>query len=45
MWDLPKPGVQPVALALPGGFLNIRLPWKPEGGVLKQIVLEPFVVV
>ena len=28
MWDLPRPGMQPVFPALAGGFSSIRLPGK-----------------
>ena len=35
MWHLPGPGVEPVSLALAGGFLTTRLPGKPHQ-VLKE---------
>ena len=34
MWDLPKPGIKPVSLALQGIFLTTRSPGKPECGLL-----------
>ena len=30
MWDLPRPGIEPMAPALAGRFLTIRPPRKPE---------------
>ena len=29
LWDLPGPGLEPVSLALAGGFLAMALPGKP----------------
>ena len=30
MWDLPRPGLEPVSPALAGGFLTTAPPEKPE---------------
>ena len=30
MWDLPRPGLEPVSPALAGGFLTTVLPGKPD---------------
>ena len=35
MWDLPRPGPEPVFPALAGGFLTTVPPWKPEILLLK----------
>ena len=29
MWDLPRPGIKPISLALAGGFFTSELPGKP----------------
>ena len=34
MWDIPEPGIEPVFLALAGGFLTTGLPGKPQTQVL-----------
>ena len=31
MWDLPRPGLEPVSPALAGGFLTTAPPGKPQG--------------
>ena len=30
IWDFPKPGIEPVALALAGGFFTTEPPGKPH---------------
>ena len=47
MWDLPGPGLEPVSLALAGGFLTTVPPGKPYGGFFKTIILKcyAFIVV
>ena len=35
MWDLPGPGIEPVILALQGGFLTTGPPGKPSSPLLK----------
>ena len=35
MWDLPRPGIEPVSPALAGGFLTIAPPGKPTCVLLK----------
>jgi len=39
MWDLPRPGIEPVSLALQDGFLMTGLPGKPSSGVLTKLLL------
>ena len=40
MWDLPRPGLEPVSPALAGRFLTTAPPGKPENSLfLKQIVM------
>ena len=34
MWDLPRPGLEPVSPALAGGFLNTAPPGKSPGTLL-----------
>ena len=34
MWDLPRPGVEPMSSTLGGGFLTTEPPGKPRGGIL-----------
>ena len=34
MWDLPRPGLEPVSPALAGGFLTTAPPGKPSGLIL-----------
>ena len=34
MWDLPRPGVEPMSPTLVGGFFTTEPPGKPPGGVL-----------
>ena len=34
MWDLLEPGLEPVSLALAGGFLTIAPPGKPMGTII-----------
>ena len=36
MWDLPGPGLEPVSLALEGGFLTTAPPGKPPGGLEQE---------
>ena len=49
MWDLPRPGLEPVSPALAGGFLTTAPPGKPLGLLLKcscqftYLVFEPVV--
>ena len=38
MWDLPRPGLEPVSPALAGGFLTIAPPGKPELRDLESIL-------
>ena len=33
MWNLPRPGPEPVSLAVTGGFLTAEPPRKPNDGV------------
>ena len=46
MWDLPRPGTEPMSSALQGGFLTTRPPKKPlklfliEAAVLPAFPLE-----
>ena len=37
MWDLPRPGLEPVSPALAGGFLAIAPPEKSQEEVLEQL--------
>ena len=34
MWDLPRPGVEPMSPALAGGFFTTGPPGKSEAGIL-----------
>ena len=36
MWDLPRPGLEPVSPALAGGFLTTAPPGKPGGIIFKS---------
>ena len=40
MWDLPRPGHEPVSLALAGGFLTTAPPGKPHSTVLIEHFLQ-----
>ena len=40
MWDLPRPGLEPVSPALADGFLTTAPPGKPNGFILKRFMLE-----
>ena len=39
MWDLPGPGLEPVSLALAGGFLTTVLPGKPNPFIFAVIIV------
>ena len=39
MWDLPRPGLEPVSPALPGGFSTTAPPGKPRKLVLKHLLI------
>ena len=36
MWDLPRPGLEPVSPALAGRFLTTAPPGKPHGNILSR---------
>ena len=36
MWDLPRPGLEPVSLASAGGFSTTAPPGKPSNFILKE---------
>ena len=36
MWDLPRPGLEPVSPALAGGFLTTAPPGKPYFGIFEM---------
>ena len=36
MWNLPRPGLEPVSPALAGGFLTTAPPGKPDNTLLMQ---------
>jgi len=36
MWDLPEPGMEPMVLALAGGFLTTGPPGKPFTEFLRE---------
>ena len=36
MWDLPRPGLEPVSPALVGGFLTTAPPGKPRGAFINR---------
>ena len=36
MWALPETGIEPVFLALQGGFLTTELPGKPHSSILAR---------
>ena len=36
MWDLPRPGLEPMSPALAGGFLTTAPPGKSSGSLLKE---------
>ena len=38
MWDLPEPGIEPMSLALQGGFLTTGSPGKPWAGRFKCLI-------
>jgi len=38
MWDVPRPGIEPVAPASAGRFLTTELPGKPVTGFLKDVI-------
>ena len=40
MWDLPRPGLEPVSPALAGGFLTTVLPGKPQCGQFLKSLLK-----
>ena len=42
MWDLPRPGLEPVSPALAGRFLTTVPPGKPPGDVFISSFLHPF---
>ena len=42
MWDLPRPGLEPVSPALAGGFSTTAPPGKPFADVLNQLKKFPF---
>ena len=39
-WDLPGPGLEPVSLALAGGFLTTEPPGKPKDVILLEAKFE-----
>ena len=41
MWDLPRPGLEPVSPALAGGFSTTAPPGKPQIFYLKKIYHSP----
>ena len=36
MWDLPRPGIELVSLALAGGFFTAKPPGKPNSDILNH---------
>ena len=42
MWDLPRPGLEPVSPALAGGFLTTMPPGKPSPHHFLNGILSPF---
>ena len=44
MWNLPKPGVEPMSPALAGGFLTTELPGTSKKQYLKSNFLVSFYV-
>ena len=42
MWDLPRPGLEPVSPALAGGFLTTAPPGKPKVLFLTLVLNETF---
>ena len=41
IWDLPRPGLEPVSPALAGGFSTTAPPGKPRTSVLNHYVISP----
>ena len=44
MWDLPRPGIEPMSLALAGGFLTTAPPGKSQGCLFFDTKLYEFFV-
>ena len=40
MWDLPRPGIEPVSPALAGGFFTTEPPGKPLCAIFELIILK-----
>ena len=38
MWDLPRPGIEPVSPALTGGFLTTTPPGKPRQSISRDVL-------
>ena len=43
MWNLPRPGIEPVSLAVTGGFLTAEPPRKPNDGVCVCLTGKRFI--
>ena len=40
MWNLPRPGIEPMFLALAGGSLTTEPPGKPKTWILRRYILK-----
>ena len=45
MWDLPRPGLEPVSPALAGGFSTTAPPGKPPGLILFSVMWSSFIFI
>ena len=41
MWDLPGPGIEPMAPAWAGSFFTTGPPWKARGGGVSECLKAP----